>query len=97
MQTESKELLHEEMTACDAPLNAKIHTAELPADSIRGASREAELCYRQYGAHFKSFEDAELFSMLPLDKNHKKLVLMRAIELEKQGQQLREEFMRKKV
>jgi hypothetical protein len=75
-------LAEEEKKACDTPLGARIHTAQLPPDCEAEAGREAMRVHARYGDLFKNYEEAEYFSMLPLDKAARETVLKRAIALE---------------
>ena len=78
------ELRREEVAACDTPLNARIHSIGLPPDTVLACEAEAQAVYVKYSDTFKKFEDAEYFSMLPLDKASRDTVLKRAVELEKE-------------
>lgn len=45
--------------------------AELPPSTMRDFDRACEKFYFTHGDAFKSFEDAQLFFMLPLDKKQR--------------------------
>lgn len=75
-------LIQEEKDALDTPLDARIHTVQLPPQTKQEVEDVAEKLWRDYPC-FRTREDAEYFSMLPLSKEDSILVLKRASELER--------------
>ena len=78
-------LIAEEAGACDTPLDAKIHTAQLPPSTQKGIDAETQALYVNHRGVFRDYEDAEYFAMLPLSKEDRVRILARAGELERQG------------
>lgn len=51
--------------------------AELPPASMEAFDRECERFYLKHGGSFKSFEEAQLFYMLPISNQQKTSILNR--------------------
>jgi hypothetical protein len=85
MATQKEKLIKEEKSALDTPIDARIHTAELPPQTEKEVEDYCDKMWRQYPC-FKTKEDAMYFSMLPLSRTDSTLVLKRAMEIEKQTQ-----------
>jgi len=84
MDTHEKDLIQEEKAALDTPINARIHTVEIPPQTEEEANDHGEKLWRQFPC-FKTKEDAMYFSMLPLSPTDSVRVLTRAMELEGQN------------
>lgn len=80
-----QELIEEEKAACDTPLDARIHTAELPPQTAKEVEAAADALYKRFADVFSSYEDAEYFSMLPLDKQARMKVINRAREIDREA------------
>jgi hypothetical protein len=76
-----EELKQEERLAYETPLTARIHRARAPAESMVEAKKEADYVYNKYRGVFAEYEDAELFSMLPLTAQQRDDVIKRAREI----------------
>lgn len=74
-------IIKEEKDALDTPLDARIHRVELPPQTKQEVEDAADKLWRDYPC-FKSREDAEYFSMLPLSRQDSVAVLVRASEIE---------------
>ena len=85
METIHEELVKEEKAALDTPIDARIHTVELPPQSEKEVDEYGEKLWRQYTC-FKTKEDAMYFSMLPLSRKDSAMVLTRAMEIERQNE-----------
>ena len=72
-------IIEEESLARDMPLNARIHTAEIPPDDPKQLEVVARSLYNQYRHVFKDYEEAEYFTMLPLSMRQRDHVLARAV------------------
>ena len=70
----------EENAARDAPLDARIHTVEMPPDDEKGLSVDAREVYNEHRHLFKNYEEAEYFAMLPLSMKQREHVLARAVQ-----------------
>ena len=81
--TKKQELIKEEVDALDTPLDARIHRVELPPQTKQEVDDVADKLWRDYPC-FKSREDAEYFSMLPLSRQDSVAVLTRASEIERE-------------
>ena len=81
-------IIEEESLARDMPLNARIHTAEIPPDDPKQLEVVARSLYNQYRHVFKDYEEAEYFTMLPLSMRQRDHVLARAVAFH--GQALEE-------
>jgi len=77
-------LIAEEASACDTPLDAKIHTAQLPPSTQKELDADTQALYVNHRGVFKDYQEAEYFAMLPLSKADRVRILARAGELEKQ-------------
>lgn len=75
-------MLEEEKGACDTPLDARIHTVQLPPDGQAEVERDALAVHSRYAHLFKNSEEATYFSMLPLDTAARESVLKRALEIQ---------------
>ena len=71
----------EESLARDMPLDASIHTVNLPPDDPKQLEVVAREVYTQYRHIFKDYEEAEYFTMLPLSMKQRDHVLTRAVAL----------------
>ena len=71
----------EESLARDMPLDASIHTVNLPPDDPKRLEVVAREVYTQYRHIFKDYEEAEYFTMLPLSMKQREHVLTRAVAL----------------
>ena len=71
----------EEAEARDVDVAARIHVVELPPDDVKGVELQAREVYNEYRHLFKSYEEAEYFSMLPLSVKQRSHVLARAVAL----------------
>ncbi len=78
----------EERAARDTPLDATIHTADLPPDDEKGLAIDAREVYNAHRHLFKSYEEAEYFAMLPLSTKKREHVPARAVYF---GERAREE------
>jgi hypothetical protein len=70
----------EEKAGRDAPLDARIHTVDMPPDDEKGLSIAAREVYNENRTLFKSYEEAEYFAMLPLSMKQRDHVLARAVQ-----------------
>ena len=70
----------EEKASRDAPLDARIHTVDMPPDDEKGLSIAAREVYNEHRHLFKSYEEAEYFAMLPLSMKQREHVLARAVQ-----------------
>jgi hypothetical protein len=61
--------------------------AEVPAESIADIDAQLQFEAAKYTSVFRTHSDAEYFAMLPLQANQKKVILMRALELERETKQ----------
>ena len=71
----------EEAEGRDVDVAARIHVVELPPDDVKGVELQAREVYNEYRHLFKSYEEAEYFSMLPLSVKQRSHVLARAVAL----------------
>ena len=85
MEVPKEDLIAEEKAALDAPLNARIHTVDLPPQSKEEVEAQCDKLWRRFPC-FKTKEDAMYFSMLPLSRQDSVAVLAKAMEIEKQMQ-----------
>jgi hypothetical protein len=76
-------IIQEEKDALDTPLDSRIHTVQLPPQTKQKVDDAAEKLWRDYPC-FRTREDAEYFSMLPLSRQDSVMVLERASELERE-------------
>lgn len=84
MDSTTQDLIQEEKAALDTPINARIHTVELPPQTEKEVDEYADKLWRTYTC-FKTKEDAMYFSMLPLSRTDSALVLAKAMDIEKQN------------
>lgn len=78
------ELIAEEADACDTPLDAKIHTAQLPPSTQKELDADTQALYVKHSGVFKDYQEAEYFAMLPLSKEDRVRILARAGEFERE-------------
>lgn len=83
---DKRDLIEEEKAALDTPLDAAIHTARLHPDTQEAFETEAKAFYAAHSDVFASYEEAEYFSMLPLNKSGRRQVMDRALQLVKEEQ-----------
>lgn len=91
MDVNKENLLAEEKAALDTPIDARIHTVEIPPQSKDEVEAQGEKLWRNFPC-FKTKEDALYFSMLPLSRKDSVMVLQKAIEFEKQELEEREKW-----
>ena len=77
-------LIEEEKLGCDTPLGARIHTVPSPLETDREIEVEAERLYTQGRGIFKTLQEAEYFSMLPLSKQERLDIIRRTLEIEQE-------------
>lgn len=75
-------IIKEEEDALETPKDARINHVELPPQTKKEVEDVAEKLWRDYPC-FRSKEDAEYFSMLPLSRQDSQMVLVRASEIER--------------
>lgn len=85
MDVSEEHLIAEEKAALDTPINARIHTVDLPHESKEEIEAKGEKLWRQFPC-FKTKEDAMYFSMLPLNRQDSMAVLTKAMEIEREKQ-----------
>ena len=83
MDTKKENLIAEEKAALDTPIDARIHTVDLPPETKDEVEAKGEKLWKQFPC-FKTKEDAMYFSMLPLDRKDSVMVLQKAIEIERE-------------
>ena len=85
MDAHKEDLIAEEKAALDTPIDARIHTVDLPFESKEEIEAKGEKLWRQFPC-FKTKEDAMYFSMLPLSHQDSIAVLTKAMEIERERQ-----------
>lgn len=84
MSTPKEDIIAEEKAALDTPIDARIHTVELPPQSKEEVEAQGDKLWRQFPC-FKTKEDAMYFSMLPLSRQDSVAVLTKAMEIEREN------------
>lgn len=83
MDATKEDLIAEEKAALDTPIDARIHTVELPPQSKEEIEAQGEKLWQQFPC-FSTKEDAMYFSMLPLSRQDSVAVLTKAMEIERE-------------
>lgn len=83
MDAKTQDLIAEEKAALDTPIDARIHTVDLPPENHEEIQAKGEKLWRQFPC-FKTKEDAMYFSMLPLSRQDSVAVLTKAMEIERE-------------
>ena len=78
MSISTEKILVEEQEGRDLSLSHAIHTADVPSEDISQRDKDIERLANKYEDVFKSREDAEYFAMLPLSRQDRERVLVRA-------------------
>ena len=85
-------LIGEEKMAYDTPLDARIHSVQLPPEGRLETERDTASVYARFADVFKDYEEATYFSMLPLDVAARETVLKRALEIKQETKQKEAEW-----